>query len=105
MQDTDNRRILADFQERFGKKKARTLLEISKGRAFVAAMSTPVGQEILAEAQERWSLLLLKIVNQTNNEAERLMFLALDELITVWASKIARYFKLETDLEAVSLSE
>jgi len=100
MADVLQRDKLAQFMQSFGKKRTVTILStLGKGQAFIDAISSVPGQEILGEAQAEWGALLVKIAKDEADQEEKTRFRILDQLLTLWAKKIAKHFDYETQIE------
>lgn len=100
MADALQRDKLSQFVQSFGKKRTVNILStLGKGQAFIDAMSSVPGQQILGEAQAEWSALLVKIAKQEATPEDSIKFRILDQLLVAWASKIAKHFDYELKIE------
>ena len=107
MADALQRDKLSQFVQSFGKKRTVNILStLGKGQAFIDAISSAPGQQILGEAQAEWSALLVKIAKQEANTEDSIKFRVLDQLLVLWASKIAKHFDYELKIEnEISISQ
>lgn len=91
---------LRRFSEQYkGKNKVETINLVGRGRQFVAALKSPIGKELLSDLAQDWANLLIKIVNGSNTDEERMKFIVLDEVSTLWAKRIAGYYEAEGLME------
>lgn len=91
---------LREFVQKFGKKKAETLLsELGRGQGFIDAIKTNVGKELLCDWVESWRTLFGRIVNDQATAEEKIMFRVIDSKLTEAARKIAKHYDLEAGIK------
>jgi len=79
------------FLQTSGKKAARVLNTLGKNQAFMSAIESPVGQELMSDALIRMEGLLDKVIDETATPQEKAEFRALKGILLGWGTKINSY--------------
>lgn len=79
------------FRASEGKKAEAILLSLSKKEAFVKALSTDLGQELLRDLLEQYEKRLEKVINGTATERDKEGLVIFKCLAGLWADRINSY--------------
>jgi hypothetical protein len=95
-EDEKLRRFAANYR---GKQKAEMIAIVAKGRQFAGVLKTPVGHEILEDAQAQWAFNLTRIINGEATEEDRVRFTVLDSILSTWSKKIQAYYEAQGNMD------
>ena len=84
---------IRDYLDRNRKKGSQTLSLLGRDIAFIQAIQSPIGHELLKDLVSRHETLLEKVGNISATDEEKLEFKVVKRLIQEWTERITRYEK------------
>lgn len=84
---------IRDYLDRNRKKGSQTLSLLGKDVAFIQAIQSPIGHELLKDLVGRHETLLEKVGGLSASDEEKLEFKVVKRLIQEWTERITRYEK------------